>query len=93
VNTSLDLLSGEFCEPSLDLIDQRVRVALIEEDMDTDIGLYLYVFPVIQEVQAAGVVSNNAIATKLNERRVPTARGGRRTHVQVGAVIASIAER
>jgi DNA invertase Pin-like site-specific DNA recombinase len=45
------------------------------------------VLPVIREVQAAGARSNAAIAAKLNERRVPTARGGVWTHVQVRAVI------
>ena len=35
----------------------------------------------------AGVTSHNAIAAKLNERNVRTARGGRWTHVQVGAVL------
>ncbi len=46
------------------------------------------VLPVIREIQAAGATSNNAIASNLNERRVPTARGGTWTHVQVGAVLA-----
>jgi DNA invertase Pin-like site-specific DNA recombinase len=45
------------------------------------------VLPVIREIQAAGAKSNAAIAAKLNERRVPTARGGVWTHVQVRAVI------
>jgi DNA invertase Pin-like site-specific DNA recombinase len=45
------------------------------------------VLPVIREIQAAGAKSNAAIAAKLNERRVPTARGGVWTHVQVGAII------
>jgi hypothetical protein len=45
------------------------------------------VLPVIREIQTAGTKSNAAIAAKLNERRVPTARGGVWTHVQVRAVI------
>jgi len=45
------------------------------------------VLPVIREIQSAGTKSNAAIAAKLNERRVPTARGGVWTHVQVRAVI------
>ena len=45
------------------------------------------VLPVIREIRAGGAESNAAIAAKLNERRVPTARGGRWTHVQVGAVL------
>ena len=44
--------------------------------------------PVIREIQAQGVTSNNGIAAKLNERRVKTARGGRWTHVQVSAALA-----
>jgi hypothetical protein len=45
------------------------------------------VLPVIREIQVAGAKSNAAIAVKLNERRVPTARGGVWTHVQVHSVI------
>ena len=36
---------------------------------------------------AAGAMSHNAIAAKLNERNVRTARGGAWTHVQVGAIL------
>jgi len=46
------------------------------------------VLPVIRDIQAAGAKSNAAIAAKLNERRAPTARGGKWAHVQVAAVIA-----
>ena len=46
------------------------------------------VLPVIREIQAQGVTSHNAIAAKLNERAVKTARGGKWTHVQVGAALA-----
>jgi len=42
--------------------------------------------PIIDEIRRAGAVSNNAIAARLNERHVPTARGGKWTHVQVGAI-------
>jgi len=35
----------------------------------------------------AGTTSHNAIAAKLNERNVKTARGGTWTHVQVGAIL------
>ncbi len=47
----------------------------------------LNVLPVIRELQAAGATSHNAIAMKLNARNVPTARGRKWTHVQVGAMI------
>jgi DNA invertase Pin-like site-specific DNA recombinase len=47
------------------------------------------VLPVIREIQAAGVTSNTAIAEKLNERRVPTARGGRWAHPQVSTILAT----
>ena len=40
--------------------------------------------PIIKEIMRAGATSHNAIAQKLNERNVKTARGGRWTHVQVG---------
>ena len=45
------------------------------------------VLPVIRDIQAGGAKSNAAIAAKLNERRVPTARGGKWAHVQVAAVL------
>ena len=43
--------------------------------------------PIIEEIMRAGVTSHNAIAAKLNERNVRTARGGEWTHVQVGAIL------
>ena len=43
--------------------------------------------PIIEEIERAGITSHNAIAAKLNERNVRTARGGKWTHVQVGAVL------
>jgi hypothetical protein len=43
--------------------------------------------PIIDEIVAAGATSHNAIAAKLNERNVRTARGGAWTHVQVGAIL------
>jgi DNA invertase Pin-like site-specific DNA recombinase len=46
------------------------------------------VLPVIRDLQSNGVTSANAIAGKLNERGVKTARGGRWTHVQVGKALA-----
>jgi hypothetical protein len=45
------------------------------------------VLPIIEEIERAGFTSHNAIAAKLNERNVRTARGGKWTHVQVGAVL------
>jgi DNA invertase Pin-like site-specific DNA recombinase len=45
--------------------------------------------PIIEEIMRAGVTSHNAIAAKLNERNVRTARGGMWTHVQVGAILHS----
>jgi hypothetical protein len=35
----------------------------------------------------AGATSHNAVAAKLNERHVRTERGGKWTHVQVGAIL------
>ena len=43
--------------------------------------------PIIEEIMRAGATSHNAIAAKLNERNVKTARGGIWTHVQVGAIL------
>jgi hypothetical protein len=45
------------------------------------------VLPIIHEVRASGHTSCNAIAGQLNARKVPTARGGRWTHVQVGKIL------
>jgi DNA invertase Pin-like site-specific DNA recombinase len=45
------------------------------------------VLPIIEEIERGGITSHNAIAAKLNERNVRTARGGKWTHVQVGAVL------
>jgi hypothetical protein len=42
--------------------------------------------PIIDEIMRARATSHNAIAAKLNERNVRTARG-RGTHVQVGAIL------
>ena len=50
------------------------------------------VLPIIREIEKAGAASLNAIAAKLNERNVPTARGGKWTHVQVGAVLRPFAD-
>jgi len=46
------------------------------------------VLPLIKEIQEEGIVSRAAIAAKLNERKVATARGGRWSHIQVAAIIA-----
>jgi DNA invertase Pin-like site-specific DNA recombinase len=43
--------------------------------------------PIIEEIMRAGATSHNAIAAKLDERNVRTARGGKWTHVQVGAIL------
>jgi hypothetical protein len=43
--------------------------------------------PIIEEIMRAGATSHNAIAAKLNERNVRTARGGIWTHAQVGAIL------
>jgi DNA invertase Pin-like site-specific DNA recombinase len=46
------------------------------------------ILPVICEIQASGITSANAIAAKLNDRGIKTARGGKWTHVQVGNILA-----
>jgi DNA invertase Pin-like site-specific DNA recombinase len=45
------------------------------------------VLPIIREIERSGFTSANAIAAKLNERNVRTARGGQWTHVQVGKIL------
>jgi Recombinase len=46
------------------------------------------VLPIVRELQASGLKSRAALAAALNARGVPTARGGRWSHVQVGAILA-----
>src|ERR1700730_5088457 len=43
--------------------------------------------PIIEEIMRGGATSPNAIAAKLNERNIRTARSGTWTHVQVGAIL------
>ncbi len=45
------------------------------------------VLPIIREIRAAGHTSCNAIAGQLAARKVPTARGGKWTHVQVREIL------
>ena len=47
--------------------------------------------PIIDDIMRGGTTSHNAIAAKLNERNVRTARGGTWTHVQVGAITSRLA--
>jgi DNA invertase Pin-like site-specific DNA recombinase len=44
--------------------------------------------PIIQDIQRTGIESHNAIAAELNRRGVPTARGGKWAHVQIGNLLA-----
>ncbi len=44
--------------------------------------------PVIADIQAGGATSLRAIAAQLNERGIPTARGGEWTSIQVARVLA-----
>jgi DNA invertase Pin-like site-specific DNA recombinase len=46
------------------------------------------VLPIIRELQASGISSRAGLAAALNARKVPTARGGSWSHVQVGAILA-----
>ena len=43
--------------------------------------------PIIKDIERSGATSGNAIAAKLNGSNVKTARGGKWTYVQVGAVL------
>jgi hypothetical protein len=63
------------------LLQQMAAVAELEA------GMISALRPLIEEIMRAGVTSHNAIAAKLNERNVRTARGGVWTHVQVGAIL------
>ena len=46
--------------------------------------------PIIDDIMRGGATSHNAIAAKLNERNVRTARGGiSGSHVQVGAILSA----
>jgi DNA invertase Pin-like site-specific DNA recombinase len=46
--------------------------------------------PILVEILAAGVASQNGIARELAARGIPTVRGGRWTGVQVGALLARL---
>jgi len=46
--------------------------------------------PIIAELQASGVTSLRSIAKALNERRIPTAAGGRWHHTQVRRLLARL---
>ncbi|KQP69959.1 resolvase [Methylobacterium sp. Leaf111] len=45
------------------------------------------VLPVVSSIQASGTISHRRIAAELNARRVPTARGGDWSAVQVGRLL------
>lgn len=49
--------------------------------------------PIIADLQAAGVTSYGALARALNERGIPTARGGEWSPMQVSRVLAKLAEK
>src|ERR1700730_17547257 len=69
--------------PNMPEISKRGTVAVIANAR----RFAANVRPIIKEIMRAGATSNNAIAAKLNERNVRTARGGVWTHVQVGAIL------
>jgi len=69
--------------PNMPEISKRGTVAVIANAR----RFAANVRPIIKEIMRAGATSHNAIAAKLNERNVRTARGGVWTHVQVGAIL------
>jgi DNA invertase Pin-like site-specific DNA recombinase len=69
--------------PNMPEISKRGTVAVIANAR----RFAANVRPIIDEIMRAGATSHNAIAAKLNERNVRTARGGVWTHVQVGAIL------
>jgi DNA invertase Pin-like site-specific DNA recombinase len=69
--------------PNMPEISKRGMVAVIANAR----RFAANVRPIIKEIMRAGATSHNAIAAKLNERNVRTARGGVWTHVQVGAIL------
>ena len=60
----------------------------VEAIKDTANQFAANVLPVIRDIQSAGATSANAIAAKLNERGVKTARGGKWSHTQVRNALA-----
>ena len=56
-------------------------------------GFAANVQPIIREIRMAGHTSHNAIAAQLAARKVPTARGGKWTHVQVRQITARLISR
>ena len=46
--------------------------------------------PILAELRAQGITTQNGIAAALNARGVPTARGGAWSHVQVGRLLEAV---
>jgi DNA invertase Pin-like site-specific DNA recombinase len=68
--------------PRLSVARAIGRAALASAARERDAN----VLPIIREIQRAGAKSSNAIAAELNARKIPTARGGAWSHVQVGMI-------
>jgi DNA invertase Pin-like site-specific DNA recombinase len=68
--------------PRLSVARAIGRAALASAARERDAN----VLPIIREIQRAGAKSCNAIAAELNARKIPTARGGAWSHVQVGMI-------
>ena len=63
---------------------RKAAIAAIEKRVDARAA---DLAPTIAELQAAGATSLRAIAGGLNERGIPTARGGKWSAVQVSRVL------
>jgi DNA invertase Pin-like site-specific DNA recombinase len=73
--------------PRLDQVRKRaVRSAAASNKASAD-RFAKSIVPIIREIEASGVASHRGIARALNDRGVPTARGGEWTAVQVGAIL------
>lgn len=55
------------------------------------IGRTSDILPIIREIQATGITSASGIATALNERGIPPAKGGKWQAVQVQRVLTKVA--
>ncbi len=79
MTTGLDRFTAKGWETSIRVRQERARQRAVD------------LAPVIAELQASGATTLQAIAAALNERGVPTVRGGEWSAVQVSRILARLA--
>jgi len=83
VETQIDTLTAAGAVREFSEVLPRLSAAIADANAAN-------ILPTIERIQAAGITSRNGIATELNRRGVPTARGGAWTHVSVGNILARV---